>query len=515
MTRRPGQRPTTRCWLTIVAVLLLAACAPGPSQTQVADRPGPGGVGGAGVVAGGQSGSVAERPGGVGGTGLQETSPGGVGGTGVIAGGAGGVGGTGVYGTITGFGSIIVNGIHIETPETVPVDTIFGERPPSELRIGQVVSVIADGDGPRLTAQNIELDLAAVGPVTAIDREAGTIEVLGQTVRVDAETRLGDPGNLDFGGLAGLRIGDAISVSGLYGDGYVQASRIDRHSEDTAVSLSGPVSRIEGETVFIGNQRLQFADGRPAGLEVGRRARVVGVLSGSALRAYQTDVRPTTPFAGRVKRLSVEGLVSRTRTGQTYRVGGLRVGRETVDDGAVVGRRAIVSGEIDRNLSVRINRTRFINRQGASDRRVNQNIRRGRDQAPPQTNRRRDANPEAAPQRDQRGGNLRRGNRRPGADGERTRRNDQRQDGRQERDAGRDGAVQGKRGDQRILKRKPDRTGDVRRAAPQRQRGTDKRRTQRLQAGPSRGGDSRRVIRRRAPSGNAGRGGGRRGRNLR
>jgi len=521
MIRQSGQRPTTRRWLSIAAVLLLAACAPEPTQTETAGQTSPGGVGGTGVsqVPSGVEGTdaVAEKPGGVGGTGVQGGGPDGVGGTGVVAGGPGGVGGTGIYGTITGFGSIIVNDLHIETPQGVPVRSVFGDQPPADLRIGQVVSVIADGDGPRLTARSIELDLAAVGRITAIDREAGTIDVLGQQVRVDAETRLGDPGNRDFGGLAGLRVGDTISVSGLHGDGYLQASRIDRRRGDAVVSLSGPVSRIEGDAVFIGNQRLDFADGRPAGLEVGRRARVVGVVSGNSLRAYQTDLRPTTPFAGRAKRLSIEGLVSRARSDQGFKVGGLRVGRESLGEGADIGRRAVVSGEITRDRSVRINRTRFIDRRGGRDRPGIQDNRRGRDQTSPRSSRRREASPEAAPQRDQRGGDLRRPNRRPGAEGERTRtrRNDQRQDGRQERCRPRDGATEGNRGNQRLLKRKPDRSGDLRRAAPQRQRGTDTRRTQRRQAVPNRGGDSRRIIRRRAPSGNSGRGGGRRGGNTR
>jgi len=513
MTGWSGQRPTARYWPVLAAVLLLAACAPGAAPTEMAGRTSPGGVGGTGVtqvpsgvggtgvVAEGPGDVVAERPGGVGGTGIQGGGPGGVGGTGMVAGGAGGVGGTGIYGTITGFGSIVVNGIHIETPQSVPVRSVFGDQPQTELRIGQVVSVIADGDGPRLTARSIELDLAAVGRITAIDREAGTIDVLGQTVHVDAGTRLGDPGNRDFGGLAGLRVGDTISVSGLHGDGYVQASRIDRRSGGTVVSLSGPVSRIEGDAVFIGDQRLEFADGRPAGLEVGRRARVVGVVSGNALRAYQADLRPATPFAGRVKRLSVEGLVSRVRNGQGFRVGGLRVGRETVGEGAAVGRRAVVSGEFGRDRSVRINRARFINRQGAGVRRAIQNDRRGSNRAPSQSNRRRDASPEAAPKRDQGIRDLRRGNTRPRTDDERTGRNIQR----------RDGATQGNRGNQRVLKRRPDETRNTRRTAPQRQRGTDTRRTQRRQSAPDRSSGNRRIIHRRAPPGTGGRRGSRGG----
>jgi len=506
MTRRPGQRPTTRRWLSIATVVALAACAPGPSQTQVSEPSAPGGVGGTGatpVPAGvGGTGVVAERPGGVGGTGIQGGEPGGVGGTGVVAGGAGGVGGTGIYGTITGFGSIIVNGIHIETPQAVPVRTIFGARPPGELRIGQVVSVIADGDGSRLTARDIELDLAAVGPVSAIDRESGTIEVLGQTVRVDAGTRLGDPGSRDFGGLEGLRVGDTITVSGLHGDGYLQASRIDRRTGDTAVSLSGPVSRIDGDAVFIGNQRLEFADGRPAGLEVGRRARVVGVVSGNALRAYQTDVGPATPFAGRVKRLSVEGLVSRARSGRDFRIGGLRVGREALGSEAV-GRRAVINGEVTRDRSVRIDRARFIDRaRGGGNRRGLQNDRRGTERIRPGAERRRIEEPSARPatgsERDRRSRNLRRDQTRPGATGQRNRirrdgQNRERRQGRVDnrRDGG-DGIRRGRvsrdsTGTKPILKRRQSRDGTLRRTIPRTQRGTDFRRTQRRPAAPTQG----------------------------
>jgi hypothetical protein len=82
-----------------------------------------GGVGGTGAIVeggvGGTGNTVSPTKGGVGGTGKSERpANGGVGGTGLQA---GGVGGTGIVGTITGFGSVCVNGLEVEYDHSTPV----------------------------------------------------------------------------------------------------------------------------------------------------------------------------------------------------------------------------------------------------------------------------------------------------------------------------------------------------------------------------------------------------------
>ena len=54
-----------------------------------------------------------------------------------------GIGGTGIIGTITEFGSIVVNGLHIEYREDQVVDSLFEQKQGRNLKIGQEVEVFA------------------------------------------------------------------------------------------------------------------------------------------------------------------------------------------------------------------------------------------------------------------------------------------------------------------------------------------------------------------------------------
>jgi hypothetical protein len=64
-----------------------------------------------------------------------------------------GIGGTGVIGTITCFGSIVVNGLRIAYPENASMRIDGAAAPPAALRIGQVVRVIALESGGQFSTR--------------------------------------------------------------------------------------------------------------------------------------------------------------------------------------------------------------------------------------------------------------------------------------------------------------------------------------------------------------------------
>jgi hypothetical protein len=117
---------------------------------------------------------------GIGGTGLHD---GGMGGTGNIAD-DGGIGGTGIVGVITGFASICVNGIEIQYSSGTTISMDGQPTTARELAVGQVVAARALGTGDKLTARNIAVIHAAIGPVSHFDATKGEMQVLGQTVRI-------------------------------------------------------------------------------------------------------------------------------------------------------------------------------------------------------------------------------------------------------------------------------------------------------------------------------------------
>jgi hypothetical protein len=122
-------RMLTLSKLSLLA-LLLASCSPVVNDMALAG----GGIRGTGMVCGANLElGFSMNGGGIGGTGIacDDLSGGGIGGTG-ISNWQGGIGGTGIVGTITGFGSIIVNGIHIEYEQSQIVETVFGDKSSGE-----------------------------------------------------------------------------------------------------------------------------------------------------------------------------------------------------------------------------------------------------------------------------------------------------------------------------------------------------------------------------------------------
>ncbi len=170
----------------------------------------------------------------------------------------GGIGGTGIStGTVTGFGSVWVNGVEFETDQA----TIHKEgmkymgsgMDQKYLRIGMVVTVKGDIDanGMRGTATTVEYSSLLRGRVDQTPA-SDSLVVLGQRVNVDTQTKYG--GNCDR--LAQIHVNDKVEVSGFYvhdstaGD-YIQGTYIECLSSISVYKIAGVVERIEGSEFYI------------------------------------------------------------------------------------------------------------------------------------------------------------------------------------------------------------------------------------------------------------------------
>jgi Domain of unknown function (DUF5666) len=136
-------------------------------------------------------------------------SGGGIDGTG----GGGGVGGSDLaFGTITGFGSVFVNGIEFSTNgSTIKLDDNNVSQ--SALRVGMVVRV--DGSIDNKTAATITVDDAVKGRVEQV-LDATRLVVMGQTVLIDNRTQLanGTPAINDYVEVHGLPSADGVVTAG-------------------------------------------------------------------------------------------------------------------------------------------------------------------------------------------------------------------------------------------------------------------------------------------------------------
>ena len=135
------------------------------------------------------SGSLADRgESGIGGTGQLADKKTGIGGTGFLAGNDGEV--LGIVGRITGFGSILVNGVKVEFKSATPVFLAGRQATSADLSVGQVVEVLAVNSNGTVRAESIAIRPEVVGRISSPAPDKTAFQILGQQVVIGADTIL-------------------------------------------------------------------------------------------------------------------------------------------------------------------------------------------------------------------------------------------------------------------------------------------------------------------------------------
>src|SRR5450631_2059517 len=178
------------------------------------------------------------------------------GGAGIVLGGGGATGTGGpaysAFGMLSDFGSIFVNGIEFFTDKASITINGVPNRPESDLRIGMVLSVHGsiDGSGKTGNATTVDYHADALGMVDVAPVQGdtgGSFGVLGQTIATDARTVFAG-----VIGLADLRVGDYVEVSGFASSAGVLASRIERKTGVPTVQVQGAIANVTGTTFTVG-----------------------------------------------------------------------------------------------------------------------------------------------------------------------------------------------------------------------------------------------------------------------
>lgn len=146
-------------------------------------------------------------------------------------------------GMISGFGSVIVNGVHYDVKDA-RIDEDGDSRVESELNVGQMVKITGaiNADGLAGKATKLSAATQVRGPISSIDLTTGVIVVLGQTLLITGDTFYENdltPAN--------LKVGDIIKVSGFANaDGNFTATRIEvkTGTEAKNLLLSGAVADL-------------------------------------------------------------------------------------------------------------------------------------------------------------------------------------------------------------------------------------------------------------------------------
>lgn len=270
------------------------------------------------------AGLVACGGGGGGGDDNSSNPPAGGGGNPPPTGGIDGVGRS--IGSITGFGSIIVNGVKFSTTSaSFRIEDSPGSE--SELEVGDVVEIegkISD-DGTTGTAETVSFNDSVEGPVSDVSLATGTLVVLGQTVRVTGTTVFDD--SFSTPSLAGISAGSVVEVSGFPdADGAIVATRIEPKPAGGEYEVYGVVSSLDTSarrfnlsTTVVSYASATLSNGSPAN---GACVEVKGsAFSGGVLTATRVEVKSCNGTVANGDRGEIEGIVTRFVSASDFSIG--------------------------------------------------------------------------------------------------------------------------------------------------------------------------------------------------
>ena len=254
-------------------------------------------------------------------------------------GGGGGVaglstGGTGSFssGTITGLGSIIVNGVRYDNDGVGVVSNEDGSSVSTPLSLGMVVTVEGSDvtpstapDGiPTSRASRIRMGSEWIGPIAGLDTVTSTFALLGNGVDVLSTTLFGgDASQLsDLSGLAYAEVHGYVDAS----TGRLQATLVvATNVAPTFFKMSGIVASLTTNTSFmLGNALISYNANTPAtgtwttGTRIKVRLQTTQQAGAwPALRIFPISSPTSDVDSSRRPAIGVHGKIARYASGST------------------------------------------------------------------------------------------------------------------------------------------------------------------------------------------------------
>jgi hypothetical protein len=222
----------------------------------------------------------------------------------------GGIGGTGIVGTLTDFGSLVVNGLRVELDGSTVLSNAYGSVEEGALTIGQSLTIEASEGQGGLFARRVHLTHPVIGRVSFVSDSGNVAIVAGVRVRPEE-------------GMIGSLVKDArVAVSGVWRGGEVVASRIDLLKDVGPSALAGVVGRSgDGSNPTVGTRKVAIDSSflPPSG------SFTTLVWKDDRISTMPDDVVPNrfTGSAGPLKQLSVEGYLDPSPEPPSFSLAGL------------------------------------------------------------------------------------------------------------------------------------------------------------------------------------------------
>ncbi len=202
-------------------------------------------------------------------------------------------------GSVTGLGSIVVNGVRFETvgAQVLDADDPYGTTSYTDpVKLGMTVAVDGTADDAKGSgsANRVRIDGGMRGQVGTVDAAAGTLSVNGQTVKVGASTLI-----QGATGLAAIAAASWVEVYGLaQTDGSFLATRIEVYAAKSALDAAYPKAStyalsLRGIVASVGSGSFTLPDGKNGSISVNYSAANVvpagaSIAAGSSVRVLAT-----------------------------------------------------------------------------------------------------------------------------------------------------------------------------------------------------------------------------------
>lgn len=234
-------------------------------------------------------------------------------------------------GAISGFGSIIVNGVRFDDSGAEVFDDDGQRRGSDDLKLGQQVEVESssiDRSAGTGVATVIRYGSELKGPVESVDAANSRFVLLGQVVEVVGTTVFG-PGL--SGGLAAVAVGQILEVHGRLDTArsVTVASRVDLEDSTSRYKLRGVIAALDtaARTLRIGSASISYAGASevPSSLAVGQGVRVELQTTPSGGFWLATRVRSDSRQPEDRAEAEIKGLITSVESATRFSVDGLSV----------------------------------------------------------------------------------------------------------------------------------------------------------------------------------------------
>jgi len=230
-------------------------------------------------------------------------------------------------GVITGFGSVIVNGIHFDVSNAeVSVEGVSSDV--SALKLGMEVTLKSDGQAASSINATNELE----GPISGVTG-TNTLVVLGQTIKTDAQTVFGNAT-----GTTSLPVGSICEVHGFKDSaGVIHATRVEvkeTPGPSTKVEIKGVVSNLTSSTFKMNGLSVNFAtaelkDFPAAGITNGQSVEVKsthGQFDSATSTLVAASIEPESELsASEGEHAEIQGVVTDYVSQSDFKVNGMTI----------------------------------------------------------------------------------------------------------------------------------------------------------------------------------------------